>query len=302
MQGAVLTAPTGSAGGDRTVGAWLEEAAPGLLANRTIRGFLEQYPQRAWPEVLRLALIHGVASLNTAYPGLTLTAAQLRAAVERGAIAAAVERKLPTLQRELLDLQYRLDGVYDDISGGGARPQLAGAATVRGASGRGSNLARSRSRLPMYCRPTPCLRTHSAPLFPSQVQQKQAAFTAAALPDAAHRPGTDQLTRGALLPSRPANLLLMSQAGRNAAAASKTADLLCAAAPRGTAIGPRVDSGRTRRRRSAVLAPKPSAQWREGEATGFPSPRRRAVVSPRRRSMGERGCRGESSVTFSLLT
>jgi hypothetical protein len=143
----MLAAPAPAGRDARGVGAWLEEAAPGLLANRSVRAFLESYPQRAWPEVLRLALLHGIASLDASYPGLALTPAQLRAVVERGAAAAAVERKLPALQRELLDLQYRLDGVYDDIAGGGARRSGGGGAprgpAVRaGAAGGGGGVAR----------------------------------------------------------------------------------------------------------------------------------------------------------------
>lgn len=108
-----------------------------LSSNRAIRGFLQQYPRQLWPQVLNLALIHGVVAVQTAFPGEALTPGQLRALAEQGAAAGVVARKLPALQRELLELQASLDGVYDDISGAAAgdRGGGAGGGVPRGAPG-----------------------------------------------------------------------------------------------------------------------------------------------------------------------
>ncbi|KIZ02517.1 hypothetical protein MNEG_5445, partial [Monoraphidium neglectum] len=100
---------------DRGRVAWFEDAAPGLLTNRTIRAFLEQYSQHLWPDVVKLMLIHGIVSVQAQFPGQSLSPQQLRTVVEQGAASAVVERTLPRLQRQVLDLQQRLDGVYDDL-------------------------------------------------------------------------------------------------------------------------------------------------------------------------------------------
>lgn len=114
----------------RPLAAWYEDVTPGLLTNRTIRNFLEQYSQQLWPDVIKLAVIHGIVSLLKQYPGQSLSLQQLRSAAEQAAAAEVVDRSIPKLQRQILDLQERLDGVYEDLSLPGDAVSAAGTRTV----------------------------------------------------------------------------------------------------------------------------------------------------------------------------
>ncbi|GBF91618.1 hypothetical protein Rsub_04358 [Raphidocelis subcapitata] len=230
---------------ERALAPWFEEAAPGLLTNKAIRRFLEGYSPSLWPEVLKLALLHGLIAIQAQHPGQTLSPAQLRALVERGAVAAVVERKLPALQREMLDLQARLDAVYDEVSG----------------AGRGAAAAAALDQLPQQ----QLLAQKQRPQLAYAPAKAGAGAAAAPPPDTRPR---DQRAAGALPGSRTANLLGMAQAARGAAEALRPP-------PR-----------RAARAAATVVAPKPSAAWREGEPTGYPPSRpQRRPLSPLRRSV-----------------
>jgi hypothetical protein len=94
---------------------WFAEAAPGLLTNKTIRTFLSHYSQQQWPTVVKLITLHGILSIQHQYPGVCLSAAQLKELVEKGACSNVVERNIPQLQRQILNLQLELDGVFDRL-------------------------------------------------------------------------------------------------------------------------------------------------------------------------------------------
>lgn len=135
---------------------WFADCAPSLLTNRTIRRYLDAYSEHKWPEVsrtatstllspllssplttvcvcvqvIKLTLIYGVLGLEQQFPGGSPSIAQLRALVEKGGAQLVVERNLPGLQRQILNLQTGLDAVFDRLAVevGGHTPHAAASA------------------------------------------------------------------------------------------------------------------------------------------------------------------------------
>lgn len=66
-------------------------------------------------QVIKLTLIYGVLGLEQQFPGGALSIPQLRKLVEKGAAQLVVERNLPGLQRQILNLQTGLDAVFDRL-------------------------------------------------------------------------------------------------------------------------------------------------------------------------------------------
>ena len=100
---------------DPRLAPWFAEASPGLLTNKTVRAFLSQYSQQQWPTIVKLIVLHGILSIQHQYPGLCLSTSQLKELVEKGACSIAVERNIPQLQRQILNLQQELDDVFDRL-------------------------------------------------------------------------------------------------------------------------------------------------------------------------------------------
>lgn len=67
-------------------------------------------------QVIKLTLIYGVLGLEQQFPGGTLSIPQLRQLVEKGGAQLVVERNLPGLQRQILNLQTNLDAVFDRLA------------------------------------------------------------------------------------------------------------------------------------------------------------------------------------------
>jgi hypothetical protein len=67
-------------------------------------------------QVIKLTLIYGVLGLEQQFPGGTLSIPQLRQLVEKGGAQLVVQRNLPVLQRQILDLQTNLDAVFDRLA------------------------------------------------------------------------------------------------------------------------------------------------------------------------------------------
>jgi hypothetical protein len=67
-------------------------------------------------QVIKLTLIYGVLGLEQQFPGGTLSIPQLRKLVEKGGAQLVVERNLPGLQRQILNLQTNLDAVFDRLA------------------------------------------------------------------------------------------------------------------------------------------------------------------------------------------
>lgn len=67
-------------------------------------------------QVIKLTLIYGVLGLEQQFPGGALSIPQLRKLVERGGAQLVVERNLPGLQRQILNLQTGLDAVFDRLA------------------------------------------------------------------------------------------------------------------------------------------------------------------------------------------
>lgn len=95
---------------------WFAEASPGLLTNRTVRNFISHYSQSQWPEVIKLVLIHGIIALHKQHPGQHLSVKQLKELIEKGGCSLVIERSIPQLQRQILQLQTELDGVFDSLA------------------------------------------------------------------------------------------------------------------------------------------------------------------------------------------
>lgn len=72
-------------------------------------------PDAETPQVIKLTLIYGVLGLEQQFPGGTLSIPQLRQLVEKGGAQLVVERHLPGLQRQILNLQTNLDAVFDKL-------------------------------------------------------------------------------------------------------------------------------------------------------------------------------------------
>lgn len=63
-----------------------------------------------------MTLIYGVLGLEQQFPGGTFSIPELRKLVEKGGAQLVVERNLPGLQRQILDLQTNLDAVFDRLA------------------------------------------------------------------------------------------------------------------------------------------------------------------------------------------
>jgi hypothetical protein len=86
------------------------------LNNSTIKEYLKHYSPHEWPEVIRLTLIHGIVALQHSHEGRVLSLGQLRQAVDSSRATLVVQRNVPQLQRQILQLQSQLDSVFDKIS------------------------------------------------------------------------------------------------------------------------------------------------------------------------------------------
>lgn len=69
-----------------------------------------------WLQVIKLTLIYGVLGLEQQFSGANLSIPQLRQLVEKGGAQLVVERNLPGLQRQILNLQTNLDAVFDRLA------------------------------------------------------------------------------------------------------------------------------------------------------------------------------------------
>lgn len=97
---------------------WFEAISPHLLRNKAIRTYLTQYSIAAWPEVVKLTMLHGVLTLQKQYPGEILPLERLRGVLTSGQSAVAVESALPDLKERLEGLQAQLADVGNDLHKG----------------------------------------------------------------------------------------------------------------------------------------------------------------------------------------
>jgi hypothetical protein len=67
-------------------------------------------------QVIKLTLIYGILGLEQQFSGGSLSIAQLRQLCEKGGAQLVVERNLPGLQRQILNLQTNLDAVFDRLA------------------------------------------------------------------------------------------------------------------------------------------------------------------------------------------
>lgn len=67
-------------------------------------------------QVINLTMIYGILGLEQQFPGGRLSIAQLRQLCEKGGAQLVVERNLPGLQRQILNLQTNLDAVFDRLA------------------------------------------------------------------------------------------------------------------------------------------------------------------------------------------
>lgn len=95
---------------------WFSDVAPSLLTNRTVRNYLNGFSEQSWPHVVKLTLLYGIVSLQQQYPGETFSLQQLKQAVQSAATNLVVQRNVPQLHRQLLNLQTDLDKVFDRLT------------------------------------------------------------------------------------------------------------------------------------------------------------------------------------------
>jgi hypothetical protein len=93
--------------------AWLGGDA---LNNGTIKEYLQRYSPQEWPEVTKLTLTYGIVALQHSYEGRILSLRELRQAVETSNTTLVVQRNVPQLQRQILQLQSQLDNVFDKLT------------------------------------------------------------------------------------------------------------------------------------------------------------------------------------------
>ncbi|WIA28763.1 hypothetical protein OEZ86_011296 [Tetradesmus obliquus] len=92
---------------------WL---AGDALNNGTIKEYLKRYSPQEWPEVTKLTLIYGIVALQHSCEGRLLSLRELRQAVETSNTTLVVQRNVPQLQRQILQLQSQLDSVFDKLT------------------------------------------------------------------------------------------------------------------------------------------------------------------------------------------
>lgn len=92
---------------------WL---AGDALNNGTIKEYLQRYSPQEWPEVTKLTLIYGIVALQHSCEGRLLSLRELRQAVETSNTTLVVQRNVPQLQRQILQLQSQLDSVFDKLT------------------------------------------------------------------------------------------------------------------------------------------------------------------------------------------
>src|SRR5690242_16378224 len=91
---------------------WFADVAPSLLTNRTIRNYLAGYSEQSWPQVVKMTILYGIVCLQQ-HSEQTLTLQQLKEVVQAAATSLVVQRNVPGLQRQILQMQTDLDKVFD---------------------------------------------------------------------------------------------------------------------------------------------------------------------------------------------
>jgi hypothetical protein len=86
------------------------------LNNGVIKDYLMRYSPQEWPEVTKLTLIYGIVALQHSCEGRVLSLQELRQAVETSNAMLVVQRNVPQLQRQILQLQSQLDSVFDKLA------------------------------------------------------------------------------------------------------------------------------------------------------------------------------------------
>jgi hypothetical protein len=86
------------------------------LNNGAIKDYLKRYSPQEWPEVTKLTLICGIVALQHSYEGRMLSLQELRQAVETSNTTLVVQRNVPQLQRQILQLQSQLNSVFDKLA------------------------------------------------------------------------------------------------------------------------------------------------------------------------------------------
>lgn len=92
--------------------AWLGGDA---LNNSNIKDYLKCYTPQEWPEVTKLTLTYGIMALQHSFDGRILSMQELRQAVGTSNTTLVVQRNVPHLQRQILQLQSQLDSVFDKL-------------------------------------------------------------------------------------------------------------------------------------------------------------------------------------------
>lgn len=95
---------------------WFADVAPSLLTNRTIRNYLAGYSEQSWPQVVKMTILYGIVCLQQQHSGQTLTLQQLKEVAQAAATNAVVQRNVPALQRQILQMQTDLDKVFDKLT------------------------------------------------------------------------------------------------------------------------------------------------------------------------------------------
>lgn len=96
-------------------GSWYETAKSALYLNRTLREWLDSYPEPQRPEAAKLALLHGVTCLRKSFGSTVLSLEQLKHATGQGQHVVALKEELPTLHQGVAQIRQLLDGFDQDL-------------------------------------------------------------------------------------------------------------------------------------------------------------------------------------------
>eukprot|EP00798_Chlamydomonas_sp_ICE-L_P023129 gene23129-30330_t len=94
---------------------WFEQVTPSLLRNKGIREYLQQQPEKDWPEVLKCTILYGIVTLKKQYPGKILHPSELKSILGSVQVASTVEDAIPDIRNELDKLQGQLVEVSGSV-------------------------------------------------------------------------------------------------------------------------------------------------------------------------------------------
>lgn len=95
--------------------AWYDAAKSALYVNRTLREWLQSYPEVQRPEAAKLALIYGITCLRKGFGSKLLSIDELKQVTARGQHAVALNEDLPAITKGMAEIRQTLDGFDQEL-------------------------------------------------------------------------------------------------------------------------------------------------------------------------------------------